>query len=103
MGWGDGDGDGGDGGRISRRVPAPDPIAPRDEISRSGSKLTPPHSDLTAYIVYLPKPWLGQRNHGHGFAGRAMDFDKVKFPPVTQQVPWGGTLLSHSLRGAGSG
>ena len=37
---GDGD-DGGSGGRISWPPPAPHPITPRDEISRSGKPLTP--------------------------------------------------------------
>ena len=39
--WADGGG-GGDGGRISWLGPGPFPIAPRNEISRSG---TSPHSD----------------------------------------------------------
>ena len=37
---GDGDGGDGDGRRIFRRPPPPYPIAPRDEISRSGIPLT---------------------------------------------------------------
>ena len=38
---GDGDGDDDDDGRISSNLQPPLPIAPRDEISRSGKPLTP--------------------------------------------------------------
>ena len=39
----DDDGGGDDGGRISGQGQPPNPITPRDEISRSGTR---PHSDL---------------------------------------------------------
>ena len=40
-GGGGGDDGGGDDGRISSNLQPPLPIAPRDEISRSGKPLTP--------------------------------------------------------------
>ena len=47
--WADG-GDG-DGGRILRLGPGPIPIAPRNQISRSGKPLTPIYIYIYMYIL----------------------------------------------------